>query len=1062
MLYTPFIWPLLLSALILAGLGGYALRHWEVWSTRPFFALCALGVSWAILAALDIMTYQLDWKIFWVNLRAVPISLTAPAFLALALDYTGSRSWLTRWRVFLLLIEPTMVVILAFTSSFHQLYRFNFQVDISAGIPVLLVDRGPLYWVNLAYIGSLLLFTFGVLINAFRSHRTYFAEIIYIGMGCFLPWTVDLLFNLGITPIKGYNLTPSTFVISGLLYAWMIARFRIFAVTPVARTIVFENIEDLVVVLDALGHIVDFNQAALCGLGLTEAAIGMRPVQLEPEVARLFSEKNTNEKKEVQIGSGERLKVFELTIKTVQDNHQFSLGQLFLFHEITNRKRDEETLRQFSQAIDQSPASVIITNREGCITYVNSRFTQVTGYSSSDVIGQTPRILKSGYTPEAQYIDLWQTILSGAEWKGDFLNRRKDGSLYWESVLIAPVKGPQGEITHFLALKEDISGQKRVEKLQHTQRNLALALAATHTLSEAASSVLEHICETLEVDSGLVFRCPSAALDASSFFQCERIGDYGLSTAFLDAFSLIQEQILPQFKGDVKTPQYCQFSDLLKDSSPPALAAENLYGTVLLPVFHETQLLAFGVLFSHTFHEISPETCFMLDALSAQMGAVIARLIAEQALLKANLDLEQQVRQRTTDLQMTVKNMEGEIAERQRVETTLRNTEQRLAERVADQSRKLAMLYEVILVSGQSLTMPDILERTMAKFIDVMSCDAVSLHQWHQHNNELSLFAQRGISEADQEQLYLFEQEQIPEDGIPWMTNSGLEGEKAIPACLRLSGFEAFLGIPIHLHNETVGFLSAYWRQPAHLSVEDIALFSAIADQLGILLENVRLRLLSEEVGARQERRRLARDLHDSVTQSLHGLVLAADTARNRLAKGDSARLVSSLDLVEDSARQALKEMRLMLYELRLSPSDSMNFIDALQARLELVEQRAGIQTNLVLEGEPGWPLAWEKDLYAIAIEALNNILKHSKAAEVDIRVLGGEGFIELEIKDYGCGMDLDKLTWPDQLVQQRRSGGIGLSTMQERAENLGGSFEIRSGPGMGTCVWVRIPGGGN
>jgi len=661
---------------------------------------------WAILAALDIMSFELDWKIFWVNLRVIPIALTTPAFLVLALEYTGSRSWLTPHRLLLLLIEPAAVTILAFTSPFHNLYRYNFRVDTAAGLPLLLVDRGPLYWAHMAYDGILFLITFGVLINAFRSHRTYFTETIYVGIGCLLPWTVDLLFNLGVTPIKGYNLTPSTFIISGLLYAWLIARFRIFAVTPVARNIVFENIGDLVVVLDPLGHIVDFNQAARSELGLTDAVVGRLASQLEPEQARLFYGNSTNPKTELQVGSGESSQVFERTIQKVQDNRLLSLGQLFMFHEITGRKRAEETLRQFSQVIEQSPASVIITNNEGVITYVNGHFTRVTGYSSSEVIGKTPRILKSGYTPETQYVDLWRTILSGVEWKGEFLNRRKDGSLYWESALIAPVKGSHGEITHFFALKEDISGQKRIEKLQQTQRNMALALAATHTLGEAAGSVLEHICETAEIDSGLVYRCLSASPEAATVICFEKIGDYGLSTAFLEYFELIQEKILLQSQGDARSSQYFQFNHLLEGSPPP----ETIQSTVLLPIYHETQFLAVVVLFSHTCNEIFAETRFLLDSLSAQMGTVIARLIAEQALLKVNLDLEQQVKQRTAELQTIVKNLEMEITERQRVETTLRSAEQRLAERVADQSRKLAMLYEVILVSGQPLTMPEILE----------------------------------------------------------------------------------------------------------------------------------------------------------------------------------------------------------------------------------------------------------------------------------------------------------------------------------------------------------------
>lgn len=136
--------------------------------------------------------------------------------------------------------------------------------------------------------------------------------------------------------------------------------------------------------------------------------------------------------------------------------------------DITERKRHENELRKLSQAVEQSPAAVVLTNPQGQIEYANPKFSQITGYSLEEVLGKNSRFLKSGETSSEDYSNLWETITSGREWHGEFHNRRKDGTLFWEQASISPVRNNTGEISHFLAIKEDITERKRYEEqLQH-------------------------------------------------------------------------------------------------------------------------------------------------------------------------------------------------------------------------------------------------------------------------------------------------------------------------------------------------------------------------------------------------------------------------------------------------------------------------------------------------------------------------------------------------------------------------------------------------------------------
>ncbi|MEW6701930.1 MAG: PAS domain S-box protein, partial [Bacteroidota bacterium] len=138
------------------------------------------------------------------------------------------------------------------------------------------------------------------------------------------------------------------------------------------------------------------------------------------------------------------------------------IGIYGIYEDISGRKLAVDQLRKLSRALEQSASVVIITDTNGVIEYVNPKFTEITGYTFEEVKGKNPRILKSGEKSQEEYKELWETITSGKEWRGEFHNRKKNGELFWESASISPIKNLKGEITNYVAVKEDITEKKKV------------------------------------------------------------------------------------------------------------------------------------------------------------------------------------------------------------------------------------------------------------------------------------------------------------------------------------------------------------------------------------------------------------------------------------------------------------------------------------------------------------------------------------------------------------------------------------------------------------------------
>ncbi|HHJ06231.1 MAG TPA: PAS domain S-box protein, partial [Anaerolineae bacterium] len=128
--------------------------------------------------------------------------------------------------------------------------------------------------------------------------------------------------------------------------------------------------------------------------------------------------------------------------------------------------------RKLTRAVEQSSSAIVVTDKDGIIEYVNPAFSQTTGYTAAEVIGKNPRVLKSGHHPPEFYREMWRALLSGEVWQGELINKKKNGELYWEAATITPVKDENGVITHFLALKDNVTERKKLARQVEEQANL--------------------------------------------------------------------------------------------------------------------------------------------------------------------------------------------------------------------------------------------------------------------------------------------------------------------------------------------------------------------------------------------------------------------------------------------------------------------------------------------------------------------------------------------------------------------------------------------------------------
>ena len=378
-----------------------------------------------------------------------------------------------------------------------------------------------------------------------------------------------------------------------------------------------------------------------------------------------------------------------------------------------------------------------------------------------------------------------------------------------------------------------------------------------------------------------------------------------------------------------------------------------------------------------------------------------------------------------------------------------------LEEQVNMRTQHLSTLYRINAITSEVVDLDVLLNRVLHETLDIMQDQAGAIHLLNSEEDELVLSAQRGLSNImlkSTRTLDLKEQfwEKLvySENPVVISNISGSSFPDQINKENTTNPYHAYIGTPIRTKGRPLGTLSIFTRSIEDYTVDDLTFLTTIADQVGLAIERTRLVKKAEQAAIMDERQRLARELHDSVTQLLYSQVLFAGAGLREYEQKKLSLVERHLNSIDQTAQQALKEMRLLVYELHPVDYLDQGFEKALRRRLDAVEKRLGIEVDFSVEGKPDLDEEAEIELYRIAEEALNNTLKHANATRVSVSLQSAQGQVKLELTDNGCGFSLE---------ESSSNGGMGLINMQQRAKFLHGSMRIITRPGWGTRIRVTI-----
>lgn len=365
---------------------------------------------------------------------------------------------------------------------------------------------------------------------------------------------------------------------------------------------------------------------------------------------------------------------------------------------------------------------------------------------------------------------------------------------------------------------------------------------------------------------------------------------------------------------------------------------------------------------------------------------------------------------------------------------------ERYKQTIENREEELNVLYDIMSIAVETENLDELLKTSLEKILPVVKCEVGIIHLTEENQLIKTIIA--GENE-ESEKIWIrqiLEKYDIYNRGIHFQDRYYFEEISEINL--------SFLSIPIRTKGTVSGLLTVAGNclQPEDLGT--VSLIISIADEIGLVIESIKQRKKAEELLILEERQRLARDLHDSVSQSLYGLVISADVSNKLLKIKEFDGLQETLQDIEETALQALKEMRLMLFELRPLFFDTVGLVGALELRLNTVEKRAGIKTTFRTKNSELIHSPLDIEIYRITTEALNNSLKHAKANEIVVTISANQNSIHLTIQDDGKGFEL----------KDQEEGGIGFSSMRERTNRINGKLKIESKKGIGTKVYVSIP----
>jgi PAS domain S-box-containing protein len=1051
-----------ISLTISTSLAIFTWRRRSVAGAGPYAFYALAQASWTLGYIFELASPSLESKVFWDSTQWIGAMAVSPAFFAFAVEYTGHRlsSPRTVWTV--LTIIPILVLLLVFTDGLHGLLYSAAELIPGEPFSTLYYSYGFAFWAISVYGYLPGLIGIALLVRAFlRPQHYYRQQIGTLLIGSLIPLVGTAMTVLDITLSFHRDTAPLTFALADLVLAWGLFRFQLFDIMPVARDTAIEVMSDGVMVVDTQNRVIDINPATRRILNLGEAkVVGLSAAQAfsaRPQLVTLLQDRE-------EVPAEATLTFSELDQRldirsTPLNNRQGSVtGHLLVVRDSTEQVRAEKALliseEKYRHLVQSTPDWVWSTDVEGNHTFSNQAVEELLGYTADDIVGQPAFDYMHAVDRERIRELMRQAAEQLTGWKDVAIRwLHKDGSVRFFESTAQPILDAEGIVTGFSGIDRDISERIRSEEVLRKYRDQLEDLVEERTFrlldvneklrrevaerKQAEESLRLHT-ERLqilhEIDRGILAAESSEAIARAAMSRlrqlipCQRVGVVYIDTeanearvlAFDAAFRSrypdddpIPLDQLQDIVEELAQGRIARFDDLdMRSELTKVLYSEGVRRSVIFP------MLSWGELIGALSFWLTDQDSFTHEHEN------LARQLADQ------LSIALQQARLYEHVQLHAKELE---------------------QRVTDRTRELSALYEITAIASESLDLETTLTRSLEHVTAALDSDAGSIHLLAESADSLEMVTQIGIPPR----LVPLIETLALEGPARWVIerDQPLKGSDLITDLGDVMEIEGaprkYVGTPIRVNGRPVGILTIVRETILpEFSDEEIAALESISDRLGAIVENARLRNLTEQAAVIEERQRLARDLHDSVTQALYSLTLIAETGRRATADGELEAVEGYLARLGEVSLQALKEMRLLIYELRPPALEEEGLIGALQQRLDAVEGRAGVEARLLVDHDGQLPLRVEEALYRIGLEALNNALKHSQATSVTVHLGINDEQVVLEVVDNGQGFNL---------TDASDSGGMGLVSMRERAAAVGGELVVESVPGGKTTVYVAV-----
>lgn len=750
----------------------------------------------------------------------------------------------------------------------------------------------------------------------------------------------------------------------------------------------------------------------------------------------------------------------DLLITIVLISFAFHQGQRLhnqLVAEIVRREAAEHTLKLRSSALEAAAHAVIITDASGIIIWVNPAFTRLTGYEAAEVIGQSPKLLNSGVHDREFFTTLWQTISQGQSWHGEITNRKKDGTLYTEEQTVTPVKNEMGEVTHFIAIKLDISQRKQAEAhLRQSTERLEAMRAIDQTIlngrstHEMAETALRHLRQfipwtraSVSLLDGETGQATILALGKDGFISTENSGKFHFDSEMVMA--------------KIRQGEAYYLPDL------QAMMPSSDFFTYLKATHARTDLL--------------------VPLLAGEVGVVGLLNLASEAPNAFNSD------------QIAIAREIGDS-----LAIALRHSLLYEAERV--QRERAQALQETGLALNSTLDFDQVLAIVVDQVIRVLPCDSVDVILIDGNLARISHtrgFEKFGYDIAKEIGGLIFELGQTANLDYILQTRQPL----VIPDVLEYPGWlrdrgakhiRAWIGAPIFVHGEVTAVFALSKQEPGYYRESHLNLLRSFAAQASLALENAQLyeqlrhhaaelenrvaertRALAEANERLTELDRLKTKFIADISHELRTPITNVNIYLDLADKGnpdrreyywqvvrrETARLTRLIESIFHESQQTNH-----LQQVAYAPVDLNQVVEEVVSAHEAMAQANSLRLSYSLEAGLR-PLVGERQQLArVVTNLLHNALRYTPAGSVHVRTFSQNGDTYLQVEDTGIGIDAEDMPHLfDRFYRGRAAGqstipgaGLGLGVVAEIVKLHQGTVQAYNRPEGGALFEVRLP----